>query len=72
MSPSTKDSTFSLSNFPIRDSKGEKMPIGESGGLYQVTITKGFEFGLWISKQRFSNASICRSFRTVKLIEVFT
>ena len=50
MSPSTKDSTFSLSNFPIRDSKGEKMPIGESGGLYQVTITKDFEFGLWISK----------------------
>ena len=45
MPPSTKNSTFSLSNFPIRDSNGEKMPMGESGGLYQVTITKDFEFG---------------------------
>ena len=30
----------------------KKIPIGESGGLNQVTITKDFEFGLWISKGR--------------------
>ena len=61
MSPSTKNSTFSLSNFPIRDSKGEKMPIGESGGLYQVTITKDFEFAMY------SNAMYSKALRWHKV-----
>ena len=35
-SPIRKYSIVSESSFPIKVSKGEKIPIGESGGLYQL------------------------------------
>ena len=37
---------FSLSSFPIKDSKDEKTLIVASGDLYHVTTTTGFDLGL--------------------------
>ena len=44
-SPIRKYSIFSESSFPIKVSKGEKIPIGESGGLYHVATTNGLDLG---------------------------
>lgn len=33
-------------NFPIKDSRDEKIPIEASGGLYHITTTTGFDLGL--------------------------
>ena len=45
--------------------------IEEQGGLYQVAIRKGLEFGLRISIHKFSRLEAFKSERTAKLIEVF-
>ena len=58
ISPSRKKSRFLRSSLPIRFSKCENSPVGELGGLYQLTAIKGLELGLRISIHRFSSSSL--------------
>lgn len=58
-------------SFLIKVLKGEKILIGELGGLYYVVIINGLDLGFWIFRYKFLRVFMFKLFCMVKLIEFF-